>query len=194
MKTTLLLLPVFLFATLVSDAQIDKGRVQIGGDLNVTDIHYSETNSTNNFTNLTIRPSIGRFYAINKLAGLFLNFAYYNTNAGKTYTYGGGVYFRQYKQVVKSLYVFAEEQGGVTYNRNSSIPTSSVRNSYQITAGIRPGIAYDLTKRMQLELAYNDLLSAYYNYSKSSQIFNLRSSLEGSGLQNLLVGFRFYLK
>ncbi len=31
MKTTLLLLPVFLLTTLAVHAQIDKGRVQIGG-------------------------------------------------------------------------------------------------------------------------------------------------------------------
>ena len=196
MKTTLLLLPVFLLTTLAVHAQIDKGRVQIGGDLNFNNQHFSQSsNSINNYTSLIIRPSIGRFYATNQLAGLFLNFVYAGNYTGKTYTYGGGVYFRQYKQVVKSLYVFAEEQGGFNYNRYTNFPSvSSPVNSYSISLNLRPGIAYDLTKRMQLEMAYNNLLSVSYNYSKDNQIFSLNSSLEGSAFQNLLVGFRFYLK
>ena len=74
-ETALLLLPVFLFATSLSHAQIDKGKVQIGGDLNFINNRYSQSNDpTPDYTNFTIHPTIGRFYANNKLPGLFLKF------------------------------------------------------------------------------------------------------------------------
>ena len=194
MKTTILLSCFVIFYASRLHAQIDEGKVQIGGDLGFDDVHFNQGNSTN-YADFTLHPSIGRFYATNKLAGLFLNFNYYNSHGGITYEYGGGVYFRQYKQIVKALYVFAEEQGGFIYNwYKITSPNPSSSSSYSISASLRPGIAYDLTRRMQLEMAYNNLLSVSYNYTKGSELFSLNSNLEGSAFQNLLVGFRFYLK
>ncbi len=195
MKTTLLLLLVFLLASSFLHAQIDKGRVQIGGQFNFSDYHYNQSSGATNLTTVLFSPAIGRFYATNKLAGVFLNFSYNGFSSSKLYGYGGGVYFRQYQPILKGLYVFADEQVTFTYTHgfNNASP-SSVLNNYSLFAGIKPGIAYDLTKRMQLEVAYNNLLSVAYTYQKGTQQFSLNSNLEGSGLQNLLVGFRFYLK
>ncbi len=37
-------------------------------------------------------------------------------------------------------------------------------------------------------------ISIDYTYQKGTQLVSLNSNFEGSGLQNLLIGFRFYLK
>jgi len=62
MKTTILLSFLFLFLSPVLHAQIEKGRVQEGGSLNIYTSKYKQDPVPDiKQTNISISPSIGKF-------------------------------------------------------------------------------------------------------------------------------------
>ena len=95
MKTTILLALISLFFSSVLQAQIEESRIKIGGSIGFNHEIFKQTTAINNpnYTNFSAFVSSGKFYADNKLAGIFLNYTY-NENASaanaRQYLYGAG--------------------------------------------------------------------------------------------------------
>lgn len=197
MKTAILLTTVVLFTSSFLHAQIEKGRVQIGGSISASQQQYDATdfNPELKSTYLSFSPSIGHFYKTNRLAGLFLDFSYAkntNTSFYISRNYGGGVYFRQYKPVINKLSIFLDERGGYNYFNNDGNTYSSY--GYSINASLQMGMAYDIAKKMQLELSLNNLIYASYNNANNTEGYAINTSLEKNVFSNIGFGFRYYLK
>ena len=197
MKTTILLFCFVLLSASLLHAQIDKGRIQIGGSINASHQKYDGNQFGNGYKNTSVgvSPSIGKFYETNKLAGLFLNFSYAENTGPNPYItrgFGGGVFFRQYKPVASKLYVLFDERAGFTYftgEKNVVFP-----NGYAINASFQTGMAYDIFKKVQLELLLNNLLYAQYSHSDNTETYAIGTSFESNLLNNVAFGFRFYLE
>ena len=196
MKRTFLLIFVLGFISYYSHAQINQGRIQVGGSIGG---NYQKIDSTlfqpeYKNTSINVSPSIGWFYKTNKLAGLFLNFGYYENDQNFkiiSRSYGGGVFFRQYQPVLNKLYIFLNESGDYNYLSGNG---NQKTHGYNIGASLQAGMAYDITKKMQLEISLNRLVNAAYQNGGGIKNYNISTSLEKDVFSNIGFGFRYFLK
>ena len=119
---------------------------------------------------------------------------------------------RQYLPVAKSLYLFAHEGLNVSTNKGSGVigttlPASRDSKGWNASLGLSPGLAYDLTKKIQLEVLLNNLLGVGYSHSTTTDIpqgggpknetktdnFSFNSNADPTQLTSISVGVRFTL-
>ena len=168
---TFTFLSLLISSTLIGQ---QKGDLLIGGTLGFN------RNKTNNFfdssrsTTIYVSPSIGKFYRTNRLAGINLDLgkSSFKDKNLKSRSFGGGVFLRQYQPLGKSFYLFAEEGLFAHFTKYQLYYISGQQNiekTKQQNAGLYffPGLAYGLTKKLQLEVAFTQLVSLYYSHSKS---------------------------
>ena len=200
----LLTIAVLLIAS-TSHAQINKGVNALGGNLSFGT--SSIKNGNNSFTNtsLLISPSFMTAYKNNRAVGFNLSYQYSKSNYAnqKTNGYGTGVFLRQYKPLGKGFYVFAQEALNFQYSKISPDTTNFINSkTISIAFTANPGIAYDLSKKVQLELLlFNNFLSAEYSYLSSTSIasstiksnnFHIGANLDGSQLTSLNIGAKIF--
>lgn len=189
--------------TAASFAQISKGTTFIGGNAGLNVGTYKSGAFKDTYTSFSVFPSFGFTYKENRVAGFLLNYQH-NNNGNQlppSNIYGAGVFLRQYKPLGKGFYVFAQEALNFNYTK---LKGDSVAYNYtkalNIFANVNPGLAYDLTKRMQVELLFNDLITVGYNhydylipsnYKQSN--FYINSSFNLSQLSSVNLGIRFLL-
>ncbi len=207
MKTRILLAGALSLSSIFSFAQTEKGDLQIGGGLGLahqkTD-DIPQVSSAQKYTSISVSPSIGRFYANNKLAGIFLNFNYYETlynSKNIDRVFGGGFFIRQYQPIFKSLYLLFDERARFSYNNGIDILYTQTGQEFPsryhgVSAGLsaQAGLAYDLTKRIQLETLMNNLLYASFAHYNTGNNYYINSSLDGNTFGNILFGFRYNLQ
>jgi len=205
MKQIRLLTIAILLIASTSHAQINKGSTALGGNINFS----TATSKTNNglketTTFLALYPSFMTTYKDNRAIGFNLSYQYSKSSSSnqKMNEYGAGIFLRQYKVLSKNFYAFAQEGLNFGYNKISPDTVNSFNSkNTSIAFTVNPGIAYDLSKRVQLELIlFNDLLSAEYSHSKTtgfsgtikSNSFNLGANLDGSQLTSLNIGAKIF--
>ena len=182
MKKHFYLLFFFFAITFCSQAQIKKGDILLGGTLGfntqkTTPGDNSPTQGTKQ-SSFTITPSIGKAVKDNLLIGFDLTFAgSKNTqnvgasNTTKSNTYGAGVFIRKYKPLGSGFAIFMQTRLGGNYNTQksqyelTSYPYSKV-SGYSFDLSFYPGIAYAITKRVQLETGFANLVDVNYSHSK----------------------------
>ncbi len=163
--------------------------------------------NVNSFTNtsLLVSPSFMTVYKDNRAVGFNLSYQYYKSRSTsqKTNGYGAGIFLRQYKPLGKGFYIFAQEALNFRYAKISP-DTTDFLNSKTISIAFtaNPGIAYDLSKKVQLELLlFNNFLSAEYSHLTSTSIpdgttktnsFNIGANLDGSQLGYLNIGAKIF--
>lgn len=213
MKRKLLISCAVLFTAIAANAQMEKGTVLLGGNLSVGTYNNTFNGTETKSTTFGIAPSVGWAYSTNRFLGFSLNYAYSKQSQDyKQNTFGVGVYMRQYLPVAKSLYLFAHEGLSVSTNKGSGVigttlPASRDSKGWNATLGLSPGLAYDLTKKIQLELLLNNLLGVGYSHSKITDTpqgggivneskvnsFSFNSNADPTQLTNISVGVRFTL-
>lgn len=209
-KKNFTLLFAAIALTTAAHSQILKGSTLLGGTLgfNISKIKTSD----NKETNLNFSPVLGKAISNNTVLGGSLRFAMYEINGSKTSTnYGAGIFARKYKPLGKGFYLFGESNLRFDYgtNReyfgiNQTIEEYKTRN-YVISIGLNPGLSYEITKRLQLELVFQDLVSANYNWGKREGVgnatwynrktngFGLNSNISLNGISSIGIGIRFLL-
>lgn len=227
MTRTLLILVFFISSSLIVNAQFKKNDKLLGGQLyyNYNSSSYKYTSavpSTNDFKNKdgNITISVGKAINENTVLGIFLsylpssstNYPSLNGDIMLKYRndgYGGGIFYRKYKNLGKEFYFFGEISA-TYYWRNISGKDSSDQelisgSSSNFAAILYPGIAYRISKHLFLELSIPDLI--YIGYSKSNTLshegssimenkynyFNISTSLSSDPLTALGIGFRLIL-
>jgi hypothetical protein len=212
-KLILLTFPIVCIS-LISQAQISKGAVLLGGNLSATN---QESTSSNNYETSTsgfnIAPSIGFVTKENTVWGFNTGF---NHTKNKSITYperqqstgfSGGLFFRKYVTLGKGFYLFGQANAGYNQQKQESKfltnNYSSVYKNHYVGVSAYPGITYAVNKRFHLEAGLNELVSFGYrkeNYKEShtgsesttkSNGFSFSTNLSNSNPLN--VGFRLII-
>ena len=215
MKITLLIISLFTFS--LSNAQITKGNLFIGGDLYLAISNTNNTNANGDFSrnsNFGFSPTIGWATKENLVIGasILTSFSSYNyansDNYNRSNRIGAGVWMRKYLPIGKSFYLFSNGMLSVQslYNSNTIVaqPNFYKEKGYSINASLVPGIAYQVNKRLFLDAALNNLFSlgyerrnSEYQNSGSPRIKRVSNSLNlSSGIGSvtpLQVGMRWMI-
>jgi hypothetical protein len=213
MKKHFYLLLFFFAIVLCSQAQIKKGDILLGGNFGFSTSSSNPSNGKQ--SNFNVSPHIGKAVQDNLVVGINLIYGH-NSSSNMSYTskgdfYGAGIFVRKYKYLGSGFSVFMEGGLGGTYNKQDNINptgyTSNKTKTYSINAHFDPGVAYAISKRVQVETGFQDLVTANYSHSKntdydistpgnssnySSDSFSLGANLS-SVLNNFIVGFRLLL-
>jgi hypothetical protein len=221
MKKTFVLL-LFIGATAAAAAQIKKGALLLGGQFgfnnSTSDVTFSPPNPPN--TTQTQKSKGGNFNiaigkAIEENSVIGLNAGYgssknenisgINSFTSKADQYNVGIFYRRYKKLAARFYFFGEVGAGYTGSKQKDKATPAINDVTRKSSGgqmyLTPGIAYQIAKKLQLELLIPNIVSANYNVNKTTSTgnntkqdqFNINTNLNGSPLNSLGLGFRFIL-
>jgi len=207
---------VFLVPAQDASAQIKKGDVLLGGNVSFYRAKDDATDAGGSQTNINVFPSFGKAVKDNLVVGLtgvYLQYHWTSNSSSpksdnKTQSYGGGVFIRRYQYLGSGFSAFIQGDLNYLYTkqelRNPPGSNSSNLSINSINAGFDPGIAYAISKRVQVETGFQNLVYANYSHSKSSYFdsstpavqpglkshaYSLGTNLS-SALQNFIVGFR----
>jgi hypothetical protein len=184
MKKHFYLLIFFFAITFCGHAQMKKGDILLGGTIGFNSQKSSSSNPSSyeqNATLVNLTPSIGKAIKDNLLVGIDLTWAYIKTTQGsspdvytnKSTTYGAGFFLRRYKSLGNGFAIFLQSRLGGSYNtqkdeyESSPNPTYYTKG-YAFDLSFYPGIAYAITKRVQLETGFQNLVDANYSHSKTT--------------------------
>jgi hypothetical protein len=177
-----------LFIGLLSQAQISKGTILLGGDFGFgTSSDKSTTDgttpvipsTTTKNSQFSLYPSIGKAIKDNLVIGVDLGIGYSSQNSNPSYKendYGFGVFMRNYKYLGSRFYFFVETTLGFSYSDytqddSTTYPNHEDSKSYGISLGLSPGLAFSLSRKWQLEAEFPSVLSAEYYYSKINYLY-----------------------
>jgi hypothetical protein len=192
------------------DAQIKKGTIFLGGDLNANtlktknDVYVDE-----DLKGISFSPVAGKFVKDNLVLGASLSVGGSKKTSGGLFTekagwYGAGIFVRKYKAIATSgFYIFLQGDLKGSYTsrkRLSDMPQYHHRiKRLDFGASAYPGLAYAISQKLHVEIGLNDLVSlSYYNednkqpppyFSSNSKGFNLFTSLSNAN-SALRVGFK----
>ncbi|HTI09538.1 MAG TPA: hypothetical protein VL832_13305 [Puia sp.] len=201
MKKHFYLLLFFFAITYVSQAQIKKGDILLGGTLSLYSQKATPDNNyptpPNKQTNYNISPSIGKAIKDNLLVGFDLAFTGSKNTQGtgtgsytsKSCTYGAGVFLRKYKPLGGGFAIFMQTRFGGSYNTQKTqyegdpYPYNNVKG-YSFDLSFYPGIAYAITKRVQLETGFANLVDVNYSHSKDSQTTGVNNNVLANSKSN----------
>lgn len=207
-----------LFTT-VSNAQIAKSKVLLGGTLAYyqrTEDYSDERFNPAKQRYLTVSPSVGKVIKENLVLGVEVSFmsSYlrYNPpltiNENKSKSYGGAIFLRRYVPLLKNFYFFGQAAAGFSKQKGAQTYDSkpyNETNGWGSALSLTPGLTYGITKKFFVEAALNNLALLAYSHSKTestdattqivssskSNDFNVSTSLGSSGGFN--IGFRLLL-
>jgi len=225
--TRVLLLPALLLSSFIVNGQFKKNDILLGGQLsysyNSSSYNYSgSVPSTNEFKNKDGNITISGGKAINEntVLGIYLsylpssstNYPSLNGDINLYYRndgYGGGIFYRKYKNLGKEFYLFGEISAAYNWNNKSGKDSADHElisgSSYAFAAILYPGIAYRISKHLFLELSIPDLIYIGYSSSNTSNRegssfnenkysnFAITTSLSSNPLNALGIGFRLIL-
>jgi hypothetical protein len=125
--------------------------------------------------------------------------------------YGAGIFIRKYRPLGRGFYLFGESNLRFDYSStreyfsvNQIVEEYKTRN-HTISLCLNPGFSYEITKRLQLELVFQDLISANYtrsnrkgegnatSFNRRSNGFGLNSNISLNGISSIGIGVRFLL-
>jgi outer membrane protein with beta-barrel domain len=200
---------LFIAASLGCRAQIKQGSWLLGGDFTFASNTSNQPDGTpysNKNTSFSITPSLGKAIRDNLILGFDLSYNHQRSTTVQpnppdeesTYNqYGVGVFMREYKPVGSNFSLFLQERVGGGFAKITNTNSSNA-TSMSFTMGLSPGVAYSVTRKLQLETGFQNLLYANYAHTKigedPSAVKNTNFSVGtnlGYAFQNLIVGVRF---
>ena len=207
MKKITLLLSAILLIVAISNAQISKGTIWLGGSIGYGNSKQGEQNFKQR--NINISPAVGVAVEENTIMGIQLNFSKSkfesSTGSQESHAYGADLFLRRYWQIVNRLSAYGHFRAGYasTKEENKSPNYSREVPGWSIGLGATPGIAFSINKKFQLEAGFNNLLYINYNKSKShvvnagmSSYFeneNFSGGLNFDNASSLQIGVRFLI-
>jgi len=215
MKKQFYLLTAGLLFVCIAHAQIKKGDILLGGNVNFIKQTTNPVTGdySSNQTVYSLSPSIARAVKDDLLVGLSLT---YNHNGSKSNGggstvinrqdgYGLGFFVRKYKTLGAGFALFAEGDLGGTYNLWKNYLEGGTKppanKGYSINAGFYPGVAYFISKHIQLETGLQNMAYIEYGHSKTapgttieqkSNSFSVGTSLN-QALNSLVLGIKWVL-
>jgi|SRR6185437_10274712 len=194
-QTYALLFCVFVYS--ITNAQVKKEDIVLGGNLNYYDAVSNGAQATNPPTNfpttkqssLGINPSLGKAIKDNLVLGIDLAYTHFTASENPASTssiaqtgnsFTAGVFLRRYKPIGAGFSLFgqAELSGNYSHSTGESpsttqfAETSDHSNGFGFTLQVYPGIAYALNRRWQLETSLPNFLSINYTHASSTQQYS----------------------
>ncbi len=180
------LLVIFLFTSLLLNAQIKKGALFIGGDVSVYGSKSKGTDPANQVTSqsngFNFSPSLGWVTKENVVVGGRLTASFFrDKNQPSTYynkgnRIGAGIFMRKYLPLGKSFYLFGD--GGLnaqsSYSKQIQNPPMqqsvyTIQKGLAISVTVFPGLSYQVKKSLFIEAALNNLISLGYERNNTEQ-------------------------
>lgn len=188
----------------ISNAQITKGSILIGGNISADFENNRFGSFSSNKKTILVMPSIGLAVKENTFYGISLSYSNTNANGAENInTYGGGVFIRKYRPLGKGFYLIG--QGGLStnyskyYQLSSSGSIETFRQLYSYFS-IFPGVSYAVSNKLHLETTLNNLLTLYYSHRsvESAGSSTAKTDLFGLGVNfrnasDITVGVRFII-
>jgi len=186
-----------------------KGDLLIGGTVGFLDYKLENNDVVTHQKNFYVAPTIGKFYANNRMAGINLHYFHSKfRDSLSANTYGGGLYLRQYQRLGKSFFVFAEE--GINgyfskYNDANGAPAEVRTTEKSVGLNFYPGLAYAINQKLQLEIGLPYLFSISYSHStyknetlpvperRETHYFAVNTGFNDNILGNLSFGARWLI-
>ncbi|RYY87908.1 MAG: hypothetical protein EOO15_10555 [Chitinophagaceae bacterium] len=209
---------IFLFsAGLISvaaaNAQLNKGRIFLGGSISTSSTENTAITTPNNVVSkqsaTVISPTLGFFVKDNVVVGIDFGYSKGKTeSAGVTQqeqrTIAPGIFARRYYALGKSFFFYGH--GGLNYSNQKSetfngTTTLTETNSNGFGITLYPGVAYAIRKNFLLEISLRNLLTANYTSGEvknstgtvTSKTNNFNLGINGGGGVPLSVGFNILL-
>jgi hypothetical protein len=199
MRTHLLILSILFCVG--ANAQIIKGSTLFGGSVNFS--HADNANGTAFYASV----QYAKAYKDNNFFGLQVGYGH-NHHINQNWNfYNGGIFYRKYLPIVKSLYLFGEGNFNLGYSRLYSISSNpqseTIDNNYNATISLMPGLSYAVNSKLQLEIAFPNIASLYYghhvyknttsgvSFTTHDSNYGLNSSSQLNTFSNIQFGFRF---
>ena len=199
----------------VSNAQISKGSVLLGGSLNFNSNKSEEPTYESKQKSVGFTPVIGLAIKPNTILGIQFGYGHYSYDFPsnlypypdqKNSSYSSEAFLRKYFPLGKNFYAFG--QGGIFFNsskgENTSTQSKQELKNWGVGLEIQPGISYAVSKKFQLEMALNNMANIGFNKSETKTIpsagettvskgqgFNFSSNLSTGNYFN--IGFRVFL-
>ncbi|MEJ7588470.1 MAG: hypothetical protein WKI04_12990 [Ferruginibacter sp.] len=192
MKINLLVISLFLF--FLSNAQIKKGTLYLGGDVQLYGSSYKSSAGMQykrNTNNYNFSPSVGWVIKDNVIVGgrLLASFSSDKEEIPTSYEnegnrIGAGIWMRSYLPLGKSFFLFADAgiNGQSIYlNQTNTQQPGSVyyERGFAINAAIYPGLSYQVKKSLFIEAALINLISLAYERKNTEQGNSNSSFLTG---------------
>ncbi|QEC41825.1 hypothetical protein [Pseudobacter ginsenosidimutans] len=167
---------IAIFAVTNSQAQIKKGSLLFGGSLS----YGSQKSQISSFAEVKLKtvgiaPAFGWAVRDNLVFGLDLEYLSLDTDASNSpenSAKGAGVFLRKYWPLGNRFYVFAELRTGVRWSEVAGLTVPSLVNvkteELNINATLKPGFAFSLNKKVQLETVLMPLITAQYRKIEST--------------------------
>lgn len=209
----ILVLPL-LGSCLTATAQIQKGSTFLGGDLSFSTESGSSSNNINYKTGgFYVLPAFGKAIKENLIVGTDILYWYNHSDVSddfndlKQWVYGAGIFIRQYQLIPKTKFALFIQGNLSVENDNTkqgyNTPDKIETVILSVGLGLRPGMSYTISKKLQLETGFNNLVGARYFHRTSTSGtvnpvtgkasgFNLYASLENE--TRFYVGFRLLIR
>lgn len=214
MKKVLLLAFMATAVAFVSNAQISKGSVLLGGNLNFNSSKTEDANNESKQKSIGFAPTVGLAVRTNTILGILVGYSRnsFDYPPGNFYpeeentSISSEVFLRKYFPLGKDFYFFG--QGGVFVNsskgENKASQYKQESKNLGVGLSLQPGVSYAVSKKFHLEAGLNNMANIGFHKSETKTIpgagqtttskgqgFNFSSSLNSGNYFN--IGFRFFL-
>lgn len=186
----MILLGCGLCSLLGARAQLDKGRVLLGGRVAFGSEKYTTTTILGPYTSKTNNQNYGLVAGIfvqrNLLAGISVGYSNKPSTPGASsleempQVFNGGLLLQRYFPVGKGFYFRLGGTLDYAHGRSNSYSTQTYSGRdtyYRVSFGLAPGISYAIGRRVLLETGLNDVVSAGYD------VKSVRESATGNNVQ-----------
>lgn len=183
---------ILLFSTTV----IANAQIVVGGSIGFNSSGGSidangHTSDKNNVSNFTFSPMVGYFFSENFLAGVELGVTSSrneNPSASTTTTtssFGLTPYARYYAFRMNKFSIFGQAELGLSFGKEKTKIGSTTNDGPKTSTFslmVFPGIAYDISDRLELQAAIGGLNVGFSNVVKKQDNYTDRSSYFGMGV------------
>lgn len=195
----LILLCTALFVGSMCFAQIEKGNIQLGGNVEFT----SNDNGGNDYSLITVAPRAGLFLSNTTSLGLQLGYSSISrdllitgsgtTTESTTSQFLFGTYARFHKSLADNFYLYLQPSLGFGTGK-TEVDGTKVADVSSFNIGIAPGLTYFLSPRFALEATWGAINYAStelegQGVSETNSTFNI-----GLDLANIGFGLSYYIK
>jgi hypothetical protein len=202
-----LLITLLVLTSFSASAQINKGSIYLGGNLNF----YTSKNNSQKSSNFSVSPAFGFAVRENLIVGLDVIYGHaetrYENGRGEWIqrNAGGGLFLRKYAPLGKGFYLFGQGRVGASFTNHQyeGANANDDGKGFGIDLSIFPGIAYSVNKKLQLELGLPNVFNVSYGNTKytphsggasyKNTGFSASSSVS-SFANSLTVGVRLFLQ
>lgn len=181
-----------LAVTSITQAQIKKGSIWLGGGIGYSkaEIERPDQDAKSKIDRVDIGPAAG--YAIKDNLVVGIDLRYFNRKEDYTSSpykyrndnYWGAVFIRKYWNISSKFYAFAHADLGyskgiskVDFDNGTNSTLYSKSKSWTVSAAVAPGIAYAVSRKVQLESTFLPVIKASYGRFKTDKTaFNLKEN------------------